>query len=70
MKKEKISLQDDLLPTNVKEHFKELNEVNDMVNINSFEENDLLKKYKKGEIQKIINRYTKPNKNQKIKIHY
>ena len=69
LKNKKISLQDDLLPLNVKDHFKELNEVNDMININSFEENDLQKKYKKGEIQKIINRYTKPNKNQKFNLN-
>ena len=69
LKNKKISLQDDLLPTNVKDHFRELNEVNDMININSFEENDLQKKYKKSEIQKIINRYTKPNKNQKFNLN-
>ena len=62
LKNDKLSLKDDLLPKNLLEHFKLLNETNEIFNYKIIDENELRKKFKKGEMQQIINRYAKQNK--------
>ena len=57
------SLKDDLLPENLKSHFINMNNYKDIIyDKNPKQENELRKKFNKGEMQQIINRYSKPNK--------
>ena len=66
LKNNKLSLNNDLLPKNVIEHFKELNEPIEEINLNEKEKNKDKKDFSKDEIQKIVKRYVKPNKNKQI----
>ena len=62
LKNNKLSLNKDLLPKNILEHFKQLKEPIDLININLSLEKDINKKYKREEIEKIAKRYMKPKK--------
>ena len=64
LKNAKSSLKDDLLPENIKTHFNNMNKYKDIIydKNQKQEKNELRKKFNKGEMQQIINRYSKPNK--------
>ena len=67
LKNSQLSLNTDLLPENLLSHFKEMKENKEIIEEkNDKKENELRKKFDKGEMQQIINRYSKPNKIQQI----
>ena len=69
LKDDKLSLNSNLLPKNVLEHFKELNESIELINLDKNIKIKDKKDFNKDEIQKIVKRYVKPykfNQNNKI----
>ena len=62
LKNDKSCLNDNLLPKNLLDHFKLLNETKEIYNYKLIDENELRKKFKKREMLQIINRYAKQNK--------
>ena len=65
-KNNKSSLNNDLLPKDTLDHFKELSEPNEVINPNNMEKSEFKKYFSKEEIQKIMKRYVKPSKIQQI----
>jgi len=69
LKNNKFSENNNLLPEKVLCHLNNLNKEKEIISFsfeknNKDEENKLKKKYKKGEIQKLIKKYLTPNKNE------